>query len=610
MSRPRRSQPPRTGGRALLATLTIAIGAVAAIAVDGRWASSAEGTNNLHEINATVGGPGPLGSVTFIGDSVGIGAGRFAPTLPDHLVARGWGPVRFHAVDGKRTGYPPGWPDHFNAVPMIDEWQAAGWDSHTWIVNLGANDSGYCRADVACARQAIMLVVDAIGDGHRIWWPKVTRFFTHQYQADAWNAALDQVAAERDDFWTWDWPAEMAANPDVYGSWDNTHLYPDGYRRRSEVMADAFTAAVGRTVRVGPDAALPEPVGGGSELLPVDPVRVVDTRIDAPGRLDAGTTVEVELSEHAPPGATAAAVSLVAVDPAGPGFLTAYPCGTPRPEASSVNYSFRTRAASAIIPLSTARSICVYTHAATDVIVDLQAIMVPEGSDASATRLRALDRPDRLVDTRETGRSRTIALPAPAGADAVAVNLTATRPSGWGFLAAFPCSGDRPLVSNVNFGPGDTIAGAAFVPVDDDGTFCVHASTDVDVIVDLTATLSRGDGLAFVPAGPSRLLDTRSAIGGWSPIHAADATIDVRVAPPGAEAVSGTVTIVQPVGAAFLRVTPCGRAAATSSVNALGGDVVANSATVGVSASGRICIETPTSTHTLFDVTGWWVAAP
>ena len=60
---------------------------------------------------------------------------------------------------------PPGWPDYFNAVPLIDEWQAAGWDSDTWILNLGANDSGYCSADVACARPAIMLVVDAIGPG-------------------------------------------------------------------------------------------------------------------------------------------------------------------------------------------------------------------------------------------------------------------------------------------------------------------------------------------------------------------------------------------------------------------------------------------------------------
>ena len=219
----------------------------------------AEATVSVHFVEFDQGAPGPLGSVTFLGDSVGIGAGRFGPTLPDHLTARGWGPVRFHAVDGGRTGLPPGWPDYFNAVPLIDQWQAQGWDSDTWIVNLGTNDSGYCGADVACARAAIMLVVDAIGPGHRIWWPKITRFPLLRFQADAWNTALDQIDAERDDFWAWDWPAEMQSDPDVYASYDNTHLYPDGYRRRSLVMADAFTSSVATARRVGGDVALPEP---------------------------------------------------------------------------------------------------------------------------------------------------------------------------------------------------------------------------------------------------------------------------------------------------------------------------------------------------------------
>lgn len=587
----------------MLTGVTVAIFAVVNVG-DGRADVAADG---VHEINFTLGEAGPLGSVSFIGDSVGIGAGRFAPTLPDHLVAKGFGPVRFHAVDGKRTGYVPGWIDHFNAVPMIDEWQAAGWDSDIWIINLGANDSGYCRSDVACAKQAIMLVVEAIGAGHRIWWPKVTRFYTHQHQADAWNVALDEVAAERDDFWTWDWPAEMAAHPDIYGSWDNTHLYPDGYRHRSAVMADAFLEAVVRTERVGPDVTLPAAAGVRSELLTVDPVRVIDTRIDDPGRLDAGASVTIDLSGHVPDGATAAAISLVAVDPEGPGYLSAHPCDRPVPNASSVNYIARTRAASAIIPLARDGTFCVFTLAAADLIVDLQAVLVPEGSAADALRLRPLAAPARLVDTRGGGRSRLLELAAPPGADAVAVNITATEASGWGFLSAFPCSGGVPVVSNVNFGPGGTSAAAAFVPLDANGTFCVHASTDVDVVVDLTATLGADVGLEFVPVAPTRLLDTRSAVGGWSPIHAAGATIDIGVAPATAEAVSGTLTIVQPIGPAFLAAAPCGAPATTSSVNSFSGEVIANSLTVGVSAEGRLCIDASASTHTLFDVTGWWL---
>jgi hypothetical protein len=63
---------------------------------------------------------------------------------------------------------------------------------------------------------------DAIGPGHRIWWPKITRFYTHEAQQNAWNQALDRVDQERDDFWTWDWPFEMAHGG--YSSPDQTHL--------------------------------------------------------------------------------------------------------------------------------------------------------------------------------------------------------------------------------------------------------------------------------------------------------------------------------------------------------------------------------------------------
>ena len=43
-----------------------------------------------------------------------------------------------------------------------------------------------------------MSLVDVIGPGHRIWWPKVTRFYVYEWQASAWNEALDRVAAERE----------------------------------------------------------------------------------------------------------------------------------------------------------------------------------------------------------------------------------------------------------------------------------------------------------------------------------------------------------------------------------------------------------------------------
>lgn len=604
-SRPPRPHPRRRV-RGALAVVALSSASLAAATVRPAAADS------VHFIEYTTTTPGPLGSVTFIGDSVGIGAGRFAPRLSDHLEALGWGPIRFHGVDGKRTGYPPGWPDHFNAVPLIDQWQASGWDSDTWILNLGANDSGFCNRDVACARASIMLVVDAIGPGHRIWWPKITRLYTYQHQADAWNTALDQVAAERADFSTWDWPAEMLAHPDVYGSWDGTHLYPDGYRRRNLVMARAFTDAVVRATRIGPDAPLPDHTGPRSEIVLDPSVRVLDTRIDPPGRLPAGSTVTVDLSGYVPPTATAVAVGLTAVGPVAEGYLTAFPCAGPATPSgtSSLNHRLRTRAAPAVVPLGDDRTVCVSTQSPTDLIVDLQAVFVRDGTDDAALRFDPLPGPLRLLDTRRDGRQRVLTVEVPGEPAAAVVNLTVARSEQPGHLSAAPCThgaagDDDP--SNVNFAPGDTLAASAFVALDEAGTFCITTSVPVDVIVDLTGTLDTGGSLVFVPAAPTRLLDTRIGLGGWVPVHGTGDVIDVRAAPPSARAMTGTVTLVRPQSRGYLTAAPCGGPAPSSSVNASPGDVVANTVTVGLDGAQRLCLTAAQSGHTLVDVTGWWL---
>ena len=184
---------------------------------------------------------GPLGAVTVVGDSVLLGAGLWSPTLPDQLQANGWGPIRFRAGVGDKAG-PTG--STSTAGWWIESWRREGWDAPNVIVNLGANDSALCRTDVACSRRRILDVVDVIGPGHRIWWPMITRNPGSEADAAAWNAALAQIAAERDDFFTWDWPLEMASGG--YVSTDNTHLDVGGYRQRSLRMAAAFTADLAR----------------------------------------------------------------------------------------------------------------------------------------------------------------------------------------------------------------------------------------------------------------------------------------------------------------------------------------------------------------------------
>jgi hypothetical protein len=77
------------------------------------------------------------------------------------------------------------------------------------------------------------------------------------------------------------------------------------------------------------------------------------------------------------------------------GFVTAYPCDTDRPTASSLNpFPGRTSAALAPSVMDSDGNVCIYTNSATDLIVDL-------GGYAPSTSGYSPIVPQRLIDTRE-----------------------------------------------------------------------------------------------------------------------------------------------------------------------------------------------------------------
>ncbi len=120
-------------------------------------------------------------------------------------------------------------------------------------------------------------------------------------------------------------------------------------------------------------------------LTTMTPARFVDTRtgpenptVDGAfkggGRLAAGEVIEVSIAGRngVPSSATAAVVNVAVVGPDGPGFLTLFPCGD-RPTTSSVNHATAgtVRANNAIVKLSSTGTVCVFTLATTDVILDV-----------------------------------------------------------------------------------------------------------------------------------------------------------------------------------------------------------------------------------------------
>ena len=141
---------------------------------------------------------------------------------------------------------------------------------------------------------------------------------------------------------------------------------------------------------------------------------MLDTRIEPGSRLAAGGTVTVDLADVVPATATAVAVNLAMVGPSAPGYITAHACDAPPPDTSNVNSTGATRAAGAIVPLSATHTLCVTASVATDVLVDLQAALVPAGAPGSAG-LAPVTPPARLVDTRATGRAPMLELAVPPG---------------------------------------------------------------------------------------------------------------------------------------------------------------------------------------------------
>jgi hypothetical protein len=76
----------------------------------------------------------------------------------------------------------------------------------------------------------------------------------------------------------------------------------------------------------------------------------------------------------------------------------------------------------------------------------------------------------------------------PAGAVAVAFNFTVTQPTGLGDLRTVPGGGALPLVSTMNWRPGQTRANNAIVPLGPSGDILVHvdqASGSVHFIIDV-----------------------------------------------------------------------------------------------------------------------------
>ena len=72
-----------------------------------------------------------------------------------------------------------------------------------------------------------------------------------------------------------------------------------------------------------------------------------------------------------PADASAVVLNVTAVDAEAAGFLTVFPCGSARPNASNINYVAGDVVPNAVLTkIGAGGKVCVFSYAATDLIVD------------------------------------------------------------------------------------------------------------------------------------------------------------------------------------------------------------------------------------------------
>ncbi len=375
-----------------------------------------------------------------------------------------------------------------------------------------------------------------------------------------------------------------------------------------------------------------------SRLVPLDPVRLLDTREGRPagaGFIGAGQSLRLVVAGVSGIGvdATAVVVNLTATESAGAGFVTAWPAGSPRPEVSNLNLTAagQTRPNLAIIPVGTGGAIELFSSVGTHLVADVAGWFAPAGNQPGG-RFTAVD-PTRLLDTRigllppppvPAGTTFDVAVTGlsgipPTGVSAVAVNVTAVDAIRPGFVTVWPSGTTRPLASTLNTsGPGETVPNAAIVRVGANGRislFTQHASHFVIDVTGWFGTEGTGEAGLFVPLSPIRIGDTRRELGirGLPAGRRVDLAVGAQGSLPAGRvgAVAVNLTATEAYGDGFVTHHPGATTRPTAStLNPSRGDTRAGLAVARLGHGDGLSLFSSAGTELVVDLFGYFVGTP
>ena len=376
------------------------------------------------------------------------------------------------------------------------------------------------------------------------------------------------------------------------------------------------------------------PPPGSSAFVSVAPSRLAETRVSIGAfgfsRIDANTIrVQIAGRNGVPANAISAVLNVTVMNVAGPGFVTAYPAGNARPQASNVNVE---QTGQVIANLVTVRlgvngSVDIFSSQINDIVVDVNGAYVPVAAAVAGGRFVALESAYRAIDTRNRGYKVSIGgverisvgAVVPAGATAVVVNLTITETNGPGFWTAYPMGSALPNSSSLNADAvGQTRANQAIVPLGSSGGLFgieVFASYGGHLIVDIAGYFT-GDSAAastvglFVPNAPYRALDTRlvALYGRLYPGWVAEFDFTGRA---GAQAVVVNLTTTATRGPGFFTGYPARtyRPLASNLNASYANQTIANHAMLRCSTAG-VAVFTQSGGALIVDVAGYFTGIP
>jgi hypothetical protein len=206
---------------------------------------------------------------------------------------------------------------------------------------------------------------------------------------------------------------------------------------------------------------------GGSFSPLANPTRVLDTRQTLLGPLG---TDEIQLQLSPPAGATGVVMNVTADAPTNSqSFLTVWPTGQARPNASSLNFVAGETAPNLVFAqLGSGNRVSFENEfGRTDLIADVVGWI---GGSPAANGNYTPVAPSRILDTRsgvgasatKVGAGATLDFTVagvggvPGSATSVVLNLTVTQPSAQTWITAYPAGEGRPTASNLNVLAGQT----------------------------------------------------------------------------------------------------------------------------------------------------------